>query len=247
MSAHLTVLASLGVAILLSPEILVLGLVMACDRQTPRLSAFLYALGAAAGLALGLTIGCLVAPASHTPAAPSPPTWTEFAVRLAIAGLLVTVGVQRAINAARAAPIDGEAEAEGHGATSRLKAWIASRLPGHGAAELPAGRRAIRSLLLGFATMGVHPKCVSVAIAAGHQAMQVPGDADRTLAFGVFAAIAMLPAVAPFAIELVRPGGSASMKESCERLMRRDGRWIVAVILLGAGGYVAWHAFQRMP
>ena len=67
MSAHLTVLASLGVAILLSPEILVLGLVMACDRQAPRLSAFLYALGAAAGGRTTVSRG-----ASSTPAMPMP-------------------------------------------------------------------------------------------------------------------------------------------------------------------------------
>lgn len=251
MNAHLTVLASLGVAILLSPEILVLGLIMACDRRSPRLSAFLYAVGATLGLVLGLVIGSLVAPptASATAAAPAAPTWGEFIIRALIAGLLVGVGVQRAINAFRNAPIESEGEGDGKpkGVIARLKARLVSLFPGGGAGELSLSRRAARALGLGFATMGLHPKCVSIAIAAGHQAMQIPGEADRTLGFGVFFAVAMVPAVAPLAIELVRPGASASIKESCERFMKRNGRWIVAIILLAAGAYVASNAVKDMP
>ena len=52
MTAHLTVLVSLGVAVLLSPETLVLGLIMACDRKAPRLVAWMYAVGAVVGLLL---------------------------------------------------------------------------------------------------------------------------------------------------------------------------------------------------
>lgn len=251
MSAQLTVLASLGIAILLSPEILVLGLIMACDRRSPRLSALLYAVGAAIGLVLGLAIGSLVAPPAPAAATPAAPTWGEFIVRVLIAGLLVGVGVQRAINAFRNAPIDTEAEArpdgKPKGSIAGLKARLASLFPGGGAGELTLSRRAARAIGLGFATMGLHPKCVSVAIAAGHQAMQIPGEAARMLGFTVFAVIAMIPAIAPLAIELVRPGASASIKESCERFMKRNGRWIVAVILLAAGAYVASNAVRDMP
>ena len=85
MNAHLTVLASLGVAILLSPEILILGLIMACDKRAPRFVAWMYAVGAALGLALGLLIGFLVAPAPHAESTPHAPTWTEFGIRAVIA------------------------------------------------------------------------------------------------------------------------------------------------------------------
>lgn len=253
MTAHLTVLASLGIAILLSPEILILGLIMACDKRAPRFVAWMYAIGAALGLALGLTIGFIVAPAPHTDAAPHSPTWLEFAVRALIAAILLTVGVQRAIGAMQDAPIEGEAEAEGRehegkkGITTKVKEWFKSKFPGFGAADLPTWRRATRSALLGFATMGIHPKCVGVAIAAGHQALQIAGDEDRSFGIIVFAAIAMLPAIAPAVIEMAHSGASAAIKESSERFLKTNGRWISAVILLAAGAYVAWNAAHEMP
>jgi predicted negative regulator of RcsB-dependent stress response len=37
------------------------------------------------------------------------------------------------------------------------------------------------------------------------------------------------------------------MKESTERFMKKNGRWVSATILLGAGAYVAWNAFKSMP
>ena len=55
MTTHLTVLASLGAAILLSPEILILGLIMASDRKAPKLVAWMYALGAALGKLFALS------------------------------------------------------------------------------------------------------------------------------------------------------------------------------------------------
>ena len=253
MTAHLTVLASLGVAILLSPEILILGLIMACDKRAPRFVAWMYAIGAAIGLGMGLVIGFLVAPAPHSESAPHAPTWTEFAVRAAIAAILLTVGVQRAVGAMRKAPIEGEAEAEGRapegkkGLTTRVKAWFKSKFPGFGKTDLPLWRRATRSALLGFATMGIHPKCVGVAIAAGHQALQIAGDEDRTFGILVFAVIAMLPAIAPAVIETAHSGASAAIKESSERFLKTNGRWISAAILLAAGAYVAWNAAREMP
>ena len=253
MTAHLTVLASLGVAILLSPEILILGLIMACDKRAPRFVAWMYAIGASIGLGMGLVIGFLVAPAPHAESAPHAPTWTEFAVRAVIAAILLTVGVQRAVGAMRKAPIEGEAEAEGRahegkkGLTTRVKAWFKSKFPGFGASDLPLWRRATRSALLGFATMGIHPKSVGIAIAAGHQALQISGDQDRTFGILVFAVISMLPAIAPAVIETAHSGASTAIKESSERFLKTNGRWISAVILLGAGAYVAWNAAHEMP
>ena len=257
MTAHLTVLASLGVAILLSPETLILGLIMACDKRAPRLVAWMYAVGAAIGLAMAVTIGLLVAPSSASAAAagakPATPTWTEFAVRAAIAAVLIVIGVQRVMNAMRAAPI-AEVEAQeakvpkpGHGALSRLKAWFAEKFGGHIGKNLPTWRRCLRSGLLGFATMGIHPKCLAIGIAAGHQAMQVADEAQRSLGLTVFAAISMVPALAPAIIETARGGACAAIKESTERFMKTNGRWVSAAILLGAGAYVAVNAWHEMP
>lgn len=252
MDPHLAVLASLGVAILLSPEILVFGLIMACDVRAPRTAAWAFALGSLAGLAVGLVLGFLVSPSAPTEAAPAPPTWGAFWVRAAIAAALTWIGAQRMVHALKASPIPGaEGTGDGHGerkgVTGRVKEWIAARFPGLVGDDLSVGRRATRSALVGFAMMGVHPKCVSVAIAAGHQALQVPGEAERIAGIATFVAISMVPAVAPAVIESARPGASAVIKEACERFMKTQGRWIGAAVLLGAGAYVAWNAWKNMP
>ena len=52
---------------------------------------------------------------------------------------------------------------------------------------------------------------------------------------------------APLVVELIRPGGSASIRASCEAFMKTNGRWIAALILLGAGAFVAWNAAHSMP
>ena len=253
MTTHLTVLASLAVAILLSPETLILGLIMACNKRAPRLAAWMYAVGAAVGLALGLGIGFMLAPSAPTDAKEAAPSWAEFGVRAVIAVVLIAIGIQRSMNAMRGAPIK-EVEAQqapvkkpGHGVVARTKAWFSARFGGHMGDKLPPWRIGLRSGLLGFATMGIHPKCVSVAIAAGHQALQISDHAQRTLGIAVFVIISMLPSIAPAVIETVHAGASAAIKESSERFMKTNGRWVSAALLLGAGAFVAWNAWTHMP
>ncbi len=251
MNAHLTVLASLGAAILLSPEILILGLIMASDRRAPKLVAWMYALGAAIGLALGLAIGFVVAPEAAPAAAeakPAHPNWAEFIVRALIAGALFWIGAQRLVHAWRAAPIEGADEDGGHakhGVVAKVKGWFAAKFGG--GADLSVSRRCVRSLALGFAVNGIHPKSLAVAIAAGHQAMQVTEAEARTLGIAVFSVIAIAPAIAPAVIETAHAGACASIKESTERFMKKNGRWMSAAILLAAAGYVAWNAWKNMP
>ena len=256
MNAHLTVLASLGVAILLSPETLILGLIMACDRRAPRLVAWMYGIGAVVGLAMGIAIGMLVGPSHPAEAAAATKSahpWVEFIVRALIAGVLLTIGIQRAIHAVQGAPIEAVEEQrtgeqkQGHGIVARCKAWFADKFGGSMGADLSVSRRCVRSGLLGFATMGIHPKCLAITIAAGHQIAQVTDHAARPVAIAVFAAISLIPSFAPAVVETIRSGACASMKESTERFMKRNGRWVSAVILLGIGAYVAWNAWKTMP
>ena len=257
MNTHLTVLASLGVAILLSPETLILGLIMACDRRAPRLVAWMYAVGAVVGLVMGITIGMLVGPSHHAEAAAegakSSHPWVDFIVRALIAGVLLTIGIQRAMHAIRGAPIEAVEEQRtgaskhGPGIVARCKAWFADKFGGSMGADLSVSRRCVRSGLLGFATMGIHPKCLAITIAAGHQIAQITDHAARPVAIAVFSAISLVPSIAPAVIETLRSGACAAMKESTERFMKKNGRWVSATILLGAGAYVAWNAFKSMP
>ena len=251
MSAHITVLLSLGLAILLSPENLLIGLVMASDKKAPRLAALMYAVGALFGLALGLAIGMMVAPTPVAEGAPVHHTWTQFIVRALIAGLLVGVGLQRAVNAVRQAPIAYEMAVEAGASkpsiASRVKLWFAERFKGLGGRDIPTWRRGLRSGVVGFATVGIHPKCLSVSIAAGHQAMQITGETERSLGLALFATTALATSCTPLIVEFVRPGSSAAIRISCEAFMKTNGRWIGAALLLGAGAFVAWNAAHSMP
>ncbi len=57
MGSHFAVVASLALAILFSPETLVLGLVIAGDRKVPRAASLAFAAGAVIGIAFATGIG----------------------------------------------------------------------------------------------------------------------------------------------------------------------------------------------
>jgi len=75
----------------------------------------------------------------------------------------------------------------------------------------------------------------------------VTDDDQRAIGLAVYGAISMVPAIAPALIETARSGACASIKESVESFMKTNGRWVSAVILLGAGAYVAFNAWNNMP
>ena len=66
-------------------------------------------------------------------------------------------------------------------------------------------------------------------------------------AIAIFAAISVVPAVLPAVIEMINPGAVAGIKQSYERIMAVHGRWITAVLLLGAGAFVAHEAWRVIP
>jgi len=82
---------------------------------------------------------------------------------------------------------------------------------------------------------------------SGPDVCRARGEADRALGLALFAAVALTPSCTPLVVELIRPGGSASIRASCEAFMKTNGRWIAALILLGAGAFVAWNAAHSMP
>lgn len=267
MSSHLAVVASLALAILLSPETLVLGLIIASDKKSPRLAAFAFAIGGIIGIAMATGIGLWIAHASASPAAAaaasdaanaakdaaaaSHGSWTSFSVRAVLAAALLVIGGYRAVNAFRAQPIPDLSEPDHK--PSRLRVWLTKHFPKvmsqfNPGAQLSTTRRALRGGLAGFAICGLHPKVFPIAIAAGHQIMQIHDRADRSVAVIVFAVLSLIPAIIPAIIELFSPGASGRVKEAFERIMKVHGRWITAALLLGAGAFVAnnaWHDFPR--
>jgi len=244
MSSHFAVLASLALAIFLSPETLVLGLIIAGDKLVPRRAALAYAVGGIVGIAFATGIGLWVAHASGTgDTHAAHHGWPSFVVRVAIAAALLTIGVRRALGAIRRKPISDPSEPEQR--PSRVREAIFRRFPAlNPQADLPPHKRVGRAGLAGFAMCGLHPKVFPIAIAAGHQIIQIDDRAERALGIVLFAVIAALPTLIPLLIDLVKPGSTVRIKDAYERVMKVHGRWITALLLIGAGTFVgvdAWH------
>ncbi len=247
MSSHLAVLASLALAIFLSPETLVLGLIVAGDRKVPRSAAFAYAVGGILGIAFATGVGLWIAHASGTDAhTEHHHGWPSFLVRVAIALTLLSIGARRAINAMRRQPIPDIAKAQHK--PSRIRTELTRRFPSLDMnADLPPSRRIARAGLAGFAMCGLHPKVFPIAIAAGHQIVQIARPGERALGIVIFAVISVIPALTPAIIDVVKPGATVAIKESYERIMKVHGRWIGALLLIGAGTFVGIDAWRDMP
>ncbi|MBU3750579.1 MAG: hypothetical protein FGM52_09020 [Mycobacterium sp.] len=247
MSSHLAVLASLALAIFLSPETLVLGLIIAGDTRVPRLAALAYAVGGILGIAFATGVGLWIAHISGTDTRTAPHHgWPSFIVRVVIAAALITIGLRRAASAMRKVPIPDVAQPEHK--PSAARAALIRRFPAlDPGADLPVPRRIGRAGLAGFAMCGLHPKVFPIAIAAGHQIFQISDRPLRTVGVVLFAVIAVLPALIPLIIDVVRPGATVEIKEAYERVMKVHGRWITALLLLGAGAFVAFDAWHDRP
>jgi len=251
MDSHLVVLASLALAISLSPETLVLGLVIAGDKKVPRLTAGFFAVGAVLGIAFATGIGLWIAHVSDSGATESAHHgWPGFIVRVCIAAALLAIGLYRAVKALRHTPIADISKPERE--PGRLRNTLTKRFPAvmrqlDPDTDLSVSQRVARAGLAGFAICGLHPKVFPIAIAAGHQIVQIDQRPVRTLGIAVFAVIAVLPALVPAVIEFVNPGASVRIKEGYERIMAVHGRWIIALLLLGAGTFVGFDAWRGMP
>ena len=254
MNPNIAVLASLGVAILLSPEITVLGLIAASDRRIPRTCAWVFALGSVLGLAFALFIGFMLAEAHTAPTteAHADHSWTGFIIRSVIALSLLALGIYRVVNAIRHAPIEKTPEQEERSLTHRVLGWLKERFPRvsaifDGSRDLPPARRAGRWGVLGFACNGLHPKVFPIAIAAGHETLQITSDDQRVLGIAVFSAIALVPSLLPAVIETVHPGISSRLKDAFERFMKVNGRWISAAFILAVAAFIGYNAWSDMP
>lgn len=252
MTQHLAVLASLALAIFFSPETLVVGLVVAGDKKAPRLAAIAFAVGAVIGIAFATGIGLWIAKAagSDQTTHAHPESWPGFIVRAVLATVLLAIGLSRAVNALRHKPIADPVDEDAK--PGKIKAWAGEHFPKISGtlkpgADLPVRRRVERAAFAGFAMCGLHPKVFPIAIAAGHQIMQIEARPERVAGIVLFAVISVIPAVLPAIIEVVRPGATERIKLGYERIMKVHGRWITAALLLLAAAFVGHSAWEKMP
>jgi hypothetical protein len=98
---------------------------------------------------------------------------------MAIALALLTIGARRAVSALLRKPIPDVAKDESK--PSKFGAALTRRFPSLDLnADLPVSRRVGRAGLAGFAMCGLHPKVFPIAIAAGHQIVQI-ANAERPI------------------------------------------------------------------
>ncbi|MCB1263102.1 MAG: GAP family protein [Mycobacterium sp.] len=251
MSSHLAVLASLALAIFLSPETLVVGLIMAGDRKVPRLAAMAFAIGGVLGIAFATGIGLWIAHLAGVGAGePKHHGWPGFVVRVLIAAALLAIGARRAFGAVRKKPIDDISE-PGY-KPGRVRTALTEHFPALARqldlnADLPTGQRLGRAGAAGFAMCGLHPKVFPIAIAAGHQIVQIGDGPLQVLAVVMFGFIAVVPALLPMVIDLINPRATTRIKVGYEQAMKVHGRWITATLLLAAGSFLAFEAWDKMP
>ena len=172
--------------------------------------------------------------------------WPGFIVRVVIAVALLTIGARRAANAMRKTPIADVSKPEQQ--PNKFRAALIRRFPSLDLkADLPVSRRVGRAGLAGFAMCGLHPKVFPIAIAAGHQILQIVRPGERALGIVLFAVISVIPAVLPAVIDLVNPGATVRIKDGYERIMKVHGRWISALLLIGAGAFIGLDAWHSLP
>jgi hypothetical protein len=248
-NTHLVTVATLALAILLSPETLVLGLVIAGDKRHPHLAALAFAVGGVLGIAFATGVGLAIAHATAGGEAHRD-SWVGFGVRAVIAAVLLAIGLTRALNALRDRPIADISRPDQP--PGRVRTALKRRLPAAArelavGAELTPRQSIVRGALGGFAMCGLHPKIFPIAIAAGHQITEINSPGQRALAVVLFAAISVVPALLPAVIETARPGSTKRIKDGYERIMAVHGRWVTAVLLLAAAVFVGHSAWEKLP
>ena len=247
---YYAILASLGTAILLSPEITVFGLVAASDDRNPRLFSWAFGFGTIIGLAFALIIGFMLAKTHNTTIHEA--SWAGFAVRATIASSLFIIGIYQLVNALRKTPIhkkQGQAE---HSMAYYSGLWLKSHFPSianrfDGSMEISNKQRAIHWGLLGFACDGLHPKIFPIVIAAGHETLQSASIEARIIGLLMFTAIALIPGFIPAVVETIHHGIASKIKESFETFMKRYGRFISTAFILTVTVLVGMSAKNNIP
>ena len=103
------------------------------------------------------------------------------------------------------------------------------------------------TFLIGLITTGLHPKTAVLAFAVGHEIAQASEALVKVSAFALFSILALLPALAPLFLTIVRPQAGPAIKQRCSDLLEKNGRWIAALICF-AFAFILWkEALDVMP
>lgn len=217
MSEKFYEMASLGLAVALSPELLLIGLWLASSRERGRQKAWSCYAGGVTGLLLVASIGFALG--TEMPAGPS---WPRFAARSLLSLIMLLIGLHVLIKkpGAHANKMRFDASRVGLPLAFFLGAMITSIN--------------IKATTLGIAA-GKELHSFSDRISL------------LVLALAIFVAIGSLPMLIPAAIETMRAGISNAIMDPCYKFAEKYGKWIVAVICFLIGFQFLKHAIKVMP
>ncbi len=221
----LTVCASLGFGIFVSPELLVIGLLLASDRSHPRANTLGYFLGSVAGIALLLGAGYFL---THS-TAPAHPSGFSWWLRVILGTALVALGVHTFWKQLYRKP-------EAQPKESKLGAKLMKLLP---VSEEPRPGGPFPSLAicigLSFLLTVVHVKTIGLAMSAGHTLHAAPDRVAAIVALAAFLALALFPTLFPLGLAIFHPETAAKARKVSEAVAEKHGGWILAIIFLLIG------------
>ncbi len=223
----LTICASLGFGIFLSPELLIIGLILASDRSHPKANTLGYFLGSALGIVLLLILGYFL---THQAAAPSHPTGAAWWLRVILGAALIALGARTAWNQLHPKP-----KPSGHGG-SHLMAKLMKLLP---VSEAPRPGGPPPSLgictALSFLLTVVHLKTIGLAMSAGHQLHTTTDQAATLAGLGGFLTLSLFPTFLPLGLAVFQPETAIRARQVTEAVAAKHGGWILALIFLLIG------------
>ncbi|NBS13665.1 MAG: hypothetical protein EBT57_02455 [Verrucomicrobia bacterium] len=218
---------SLGMVVLLSPEVFVLALVMAAHKTRAQLNSIVFFLGSSIGLFFAIGVGLWMTPAS--PPGPDHPSWTHFIIRAGIGSALLCVGIYRAwqfFTGKEDHP--PKAKSPPSGWKAKFLAFFPSL---NTDSSTPINAHYLAStFLIGLFTTGLHPKTSVLAIAVGHQISRAGEELAKVGAFSLFSVLSLLPAIVPLLLAIFRPEAGPAIKERCSAFLEKNGRWVAALI-----------------
>jgi len=218
---------SMGMVVLLSPEVFVLGLVMAAHKTRAQLNSIVFFLGSSIGLFFAIGIGLWITPTPTSGV--EHPSWTHFAIRASIGTALLWVGIYRAWQFLTG---KDDRKPKPKSPVSGLKAKFLAFFPALNTnSDSPVNFFYLSStFLIGLFTTGLHPKTSILAIAVGHQITRASGDLAKVSAFTLFSLLSLLPAIVPLLLALFRPEAGPAIKQKCSDFLEKNGRWMAALI-----------------
>jgi len=222
----LTICAPLGFGIFLSPEIVVIGLILASDRSHPKANTLGYFLGSALGILLLLGLGYFL---THS-TAPTHPSGVSWWLRVIFGALLVGLGIHTGWKQMHPKPKTAPPKEKGLGA-KLMKLLPVSEAPRPGGPLPSLGT----CLVLSFLLTVVHMKTVGLAMAAGHQLHAAPDPSALTAGAIGFLFLALFPTLFPLGLALFYPETAVKARQVSEAVAAKHGGWILALIFLLIG------------